>query len=283
MGERQTKVALADRVHFMPNQQITKLEEKIKPANSILAYIVLLDAGVPEQEARKRLYQTLRGAKFFVDLEKEIPEAYFPKEQFEGLFSEKPIERSDAVMDLGLSYIYASFSMLIKPQNVAPNIHPLVKLIAKESLSDYLLPEIKKDSPDVDMEKVKDTIFAALDKGGEDEKPRFVASGGRFIVLLPNQTLTTAEFATGNEFDAQIRSFLVAPIIQRFIDLMVDNLMTSGGRYKVPLSVLQKAGYAKNKLDQVDLKKREEVLEMYLNSDAVFHFLASNNQRLIIV
>lgn len=127
MQERQTRLASADRLHLQPNQQITELEEELKPPEAILAYTALIDAGLPEQQARKRLYQTLQGAKFFVDLASESAQLYFPKEQFAGLFSEKPIERSDAAMDLGLSYIYASFSMLIEPQDVAQNLQSFSK------------------------------------------------------------------------------------------------------------------------------------------------------------
>ena len=282
MQERQTRIASADRAHLQPAQKIVELEEQIKPPDSILAYRALIEAGLPEQEARKRLYHTLLGAKFFVDLASATPQLYFPKEQFEGLFSENPLKRSDAAMHLGLSYIYASLSMLIDPQEVASNIHPLVKLIAMECLTDHLLPEIKRESPNVDIEMVKDTLFAALSKDSEEEKPHFAAAGGRFLVLFPNQTQTTAEFATGNEFDAQIQAFLVIPIIQKFIDLMGANFMTSGARYRVPEAAITRAFHAKNKLDSIDMKVQGEILDGHLNSDLPFLFLAAHKQGLIV-
>lgn len=154
--------------------------------------------------------------------------------------------------------------------------------MAKECLAYHLLPDIKKESPVTDIEKVRNIIFAALDKDGQDEKPRFVASGGRILALLPGQTLTTAEFSTGNEFNAQIRAFLAIPIIQKFIDLMGNNFMTSGARYKVPSSALQRADLAKTKLSINGLNERGDVLESYFNSDILFLFLASHNQRLIV-
>jgi hypothetical protein len=280
--ERQTRVAPLERVQLLSSQEIIGREEQIKDPGCILTYNVLVESGQIEPDVRKKLYHISQGVSYFVDTSSQDPQIFFSKERFKDLSSDNPIERSESAIDLGLSYIYASFTALIEPQEVLNNIHPLVKSLAKDYLLDYLLPEIKRDLPGSDIKNIEKVVFTALDKTEGSLKPRFLASGGRFLILLSGQEPKTAEFCTGNEFDTQVRAFLCVPIMRRFIDLMSLNLMTSKMKYKVPVSAQKKDESARDKLKVVGIKERGEVLSAYLNSDLLFAFLASHNQRLII-
>lgn len=284
MAERQDRIIPLERITIEPLEQVRQLEQLHKSADDIVLYRAVISAGLPEEEAKKRLYSTLVDAKYYLDLvSSDTPSLHIAQEAIDLLSSPKPEERTETAIRLGQDYIYAVFKSLPQPQPVAANVHSLIRVLAKDCLVE-LLTDVAKN-PNVNkavLEKVRDMMFGLLENNREGERPQFTAYGGRFMVLFPGQTITTAEFGTGFEFDIAVRCFLAVPVIQKFLDLMQANLMTNNIRYYVPSEAVKRASNSQSKLKDLDLRNRDTALDLYCTSDLPFHVIASDNPRLDI-
>ena len=284
MAQRPGRDIPLDRIQIRPLDEMRQLQQTHKPSDEILLYRAVILAGLPEEEVKSRVYPTFGDYRYYLDpTSLDGPHLYMAKEAVDPLFSNEPVDRTRAAIRLGFEYIVASLEALMEPQMVAPNLNPLVRTLARDTLAE-LLEEIAK-SPSVNREvlpQVQDMIGGLLDDDREAQRVRFIASGAKFMVLLPGQTLLTAEFGTGFNFDVGVQLFLTLPVTQRFVALMEANYMTGNMKHPILAEDRLRAQTIQSMLGVLGFKERDRALDAYLNSDLPFHIIASDNPKVDI-
>lgn len=283
MGERQDRIIPLDMILVKPLDEMRQLQEVHKPSDDILLYRAVILAGLPEDEAKKKLYQTYADVPYYLDVSSsDRPYLHIAREAVEPLFLDDPTERAKAAIKLGAYYLSAVCEGLSNPQPVADNIRGLVRILAKDALLNLMddFKEYQSVNGGV-LAQAQDMVFSLLEEDRQSQRAEFVASGAKFAVVLPGQSLVTAEFATGVEFDEGVQCYLAVPVGKRFSELIEANFKP-GLRFPVPQQDYQRARYIQSMLAAVGLRSRDEVLQAYASSDLPFHIIGSDNPRLNI-
>lgn len=279
MAKRLPALIPDDRIHILPKNEVHKLEQEHKPKDDILLYRALILAGLSDEQAEQRLYPTSNNWPFYL-AQTGKPELYIVEESLRDLSAQDPSDRREGLIRVGQYYIEAGFQALVEPQDVPPNLHDLARLVLKDHLEFSFLENIRRSVKtglnENLLEQVKEMIHGLLDSKKEGEVPRIVVLGGRFKLLLPGQSLVTAEFGTGELFDLETRSFIMLPVVAKLIGLLENNLIITNGhtRYRVPDILRTRSSAGQRRLASIGLEERGEIVEDYLTSGLLFRVLA---------
>lgn len=283
------KIPTRDRICFSSLDEIRKQQEEDKPSStSKLLFLGMELAGIPKPAIKEKYHPLDKDYPVYWNLDSEKPTMYFSDEVRANLDSPDPDIRRTKALNFGITLIRETLEMLPVPQKLTCQAE--WKEMIGIDLADGFFTSLEREF----TQQIDPGKFAILKESADelpalDPKAQAVSCGAIVSLLFDGQTLNTAEYNMGSQFQDGIINYLATDVIQEFFTLMKKAQITPGSTRLADflVNVLEPseanlfAVKILRDMQLVDFRNKKELLELYLNSDLPTCYHESPKQDLV--
>lgn len=241
-------VTSVDRIQSRNGKDLAKKERAENPTSDSILFRLMRAAGLAAPRLWQGMYRTSRGENSYYKRDDLCPTLYLHKDYLAELYKRVRTTNDFAsqivsASTLGIKLIGINMELIPKPVEIPADLKPKVQEKMKTDTGKHLFEPLAKETKDdlevdqVSLEVTAAVIKALIDCDRPDYQPRFIALGGKVVLVLPHQSLQTYEFPIGLTSDHDITNYLTGRVLTRFF-------RGFGSVYGIkPTEVLLPAGY----------------------------------------
>ncbi len=216
--------------NLLPHELNAKI---VKTLEERIIFSLFQRLGIPDETLRRIYFPGERINLIHCEHDQPQPQLYINQSLTDGLDIEDRNKRVLAALKLGGLLIETNFNLLVEPADVPDNLRQGAGRIIRR----YLYGDLLMGMASTFGDQVDPIAFEAVAGIVNSIENRLVMNGGMLCLVLPHQTVDTAEVSIGEDSHSDLTLYFAKPTIEKFMASVKKAGFTKGVRITLPLEV----------------------------------------------